>query len=123
MIDAAPSGKKSPGFFESIGRVCFNLFGGGGSAAVIETDRPAPRPPERRQAPQTEQVKFVELSKPTARNNFLEKLDFIVEILKTAETNEVDENKKKEIQDAILVVEERRNLRKNLRESLRGSVI
>ena len=73
--------------------------------------------------PQTEKVKFVELSKPTVRNNFLEKLDFIVEILKTAETNEVDENKKKEIQDAILVVEERRNLRKNLRESLRGSVI
>jgi len=62
--------------------------------------------------------KFPNLKRLDPRAEFLEKLDFIATILKTAETNEIDENKKKEIQEAISVVEARRNLRKKLKESL-----
>lgn len=51
------------------------------------------------------------------RFNFLEKLNSIEKLLKTAETNEVDENKKKEIQDALSFIEQRKSIRKQ-RESI-----
>jgi hypothetical protein len=51
-----------------------------------------------------------------ARFNFLEKLNSIEAILKTAEMNETNENKKKEIQEALSFIELRKTIRKQ-RES------
>lgn len=50
------------------------------------------------------------------RINFLEKLNSIEQILKTAEANEPNENKKKEIQEALSFIELRKTIRKQ-RES------
>jgi hypothetical protein len=46
------------------------------------------------------------------RINFLEKLNSIEQILKTAEANESNENKKKEIQEALSFIELRKTIRK-----------